>query len=231
MNHEVNGANGLPNALTQRFPHLAPDDDLLKIIAWCESLEAKVEEFGSHLDAWTTAILKQTDLATQQNQLIVSQNLTLQETAKSNAALGQTLIQFKQGLTQLQTEFKSLKDTIATHGTTLSSLNTQSQNLSNKLNDLSPKLASLDDKISSLKTSLKFKSIQWTPLILAVAIGGLCFFFGSKQGFSAGQLDVAGKWFGGIDNLQYWKQVRNLNKDRAEQCRQQGQAECPLRLP
>jgi hypothetical protein len=217
--------------LLQKFPQLPDDDPLIELAAWNASLEQKVDDFGSRLDVWTNAILKQTDLATQQNQLIVSQNLTLQETAKNNAALGQSLLQFKQVLTQLQQEFKTLKSTISEHGNTLTNLSYESQSLSKKLDQSDLKLKLLDGNISHLKTSLNFKSIQWTPLILAVAIGGLCLFFGSQQGFKAGQLDVASKWFGGIENLDYWRQVRNLNKVRTAQCLQQGQTECPVRLP
>lgn|GEM_PF-830651 len=130
--------------LLQKFPHLPDDDPLVELAAWNASLEQKVDDFGSRLDIWTNAILKQTDLATQQNQLIVSQNLTLQETAKNNAALGQTLLQFKQGLTQLQQEFKTLKGTIEPHGNSLTSLSDRSQSLSRKLDDLSLKLKSLE---------------------------------------------------------------------------------------
>lgn len=92
----------------------------------------------------------------------------------------------------------------------------------------------IKSSLTEIKNNLTWngkKSVQWTPLILAIAIGGLCWFFGSKQGFNSGQLDVAGRWFGGIENLDYWRQVRNLNKEQADQCRQQGRAECPLRLP
>jgi predicted RNase H-like nuclease (RuvC/YqgF family) len=100
-------------------------------------------------------------LATQQNQLIVSQNLTLQETAKNNAALGQTLLQFKQGLTQLQQEFKTLKGTIEPHENSLTSWSDRSQSLSRKLDDLSLKLKSLEtlkalnSKVDDLTRSLE----------------------------------------------------------------------------
>lgn len=143
--------------LLQKFPDLPEDDPLVELAAWNASLEQKVDNFGSRLDLWTNAILKQTDLAIQQNQLIVSQNLTLQETAKNNTALGQTLLQFKQGLTQLQTEFKSLKGSIETHGISFTSLNEKSQNLSRKLDDLALKLLPLE-KLTRLSSKVEEQS-------------------------------------------------------------------------
>jgi DNA repair exonuclease SbcCD ATPase subunit len=153
--------------LLQKFPHLPEDDPLVELAAWNASLEQKVDDFGSRLDIWTNAILKQTDLATQQNQLIVSQNLTLQETAKNNAALGQTLLQFKQGLSQLQQEFKTLKGTIEPHGNSLTSLSRKLDDLSlklksletlkaltSKVDDLTRNLETLATSVSSLKTNL-----------------------------------------------------------------------------
>jgi len=156
--------NGLTEAqklLLQKFPDLPEDDPLVELAAWNAALEKKVDDFGGRLDVWTNAILKQTDLATQQNQLIVSQNLTLQETAKNNAALGQVLLKLKQGLSELQTEFNSLESTILGQGSTLMSLSSQSLSLSRKLDDLSLKLKSLEalktlnNKVDSLTTSLE----------------------------------------------------------------------------
>jgi DNA repair exonuclease SbcCD ATPase subunit len=150
--------------LLQKFPQLPDDDPLIELAAWNASLEQKVDDFGSRLDVWTNAILKQTDLSTQQNQLIVSQNLTLQETAKNNAALGQTLLQFKQGLSQLQQEFTTLKTIIATHGTSLKSLSDQNQGLNRKLDDLSLKLKTLGSNVDSLITDLKTLTISVSSL-------------------------------------------------------------------
>jgi hypothetical protein len=156
--------NGLTEAqklLLQKFPDLPEDDPLVELAAWNAALEKKVDDFGGRLDVWTNAILKQTDLATQQNQLIVSQNLTLQETAKNNAALGQALMKLKQGLSELQTEFNSLENTILGQGNNLMSLSDKSLSLSRKLDDLSLKLKSLEaletlnSRVDSLTTNIK----------------------------------------------------------------------------
>lgn len=156
--------------LLQKFPDLPEDDPLVELAAWNASLERKVDDFGGRLDVWTNAILKQTDLATQQNQLIVSQNLTLQETAKNNAALGQALLKLKQGLSELQTEFNSLKNAILEQGSTLTSLSDKSQSLSRKLDDLALKLKSLETlktlntKVDSLTTNLETLSTSVNSL-------------------------------------------------------------------
>lgn len=104
--------NGSERSLLQRFPHLAPDDDLLKIVAWCEKLEGKIDTFGDSFNTWTRAILNQGELATAQNRLVIDLSSILQQTGQTNEALGETLLQFKTDLTQLQTEFKLLKDVI-----------------------------------------------------------------------------------------------------------------------
>jgi len=147
--------------LLQKFPQLPDDDPLVEMAAWNALLEQKVDDFGSRINTWTNAILSQTELATQQNQLIVSQNLTLQKMTRSNEVLGQTLLQFKQDLTPLQQEFKTLKTVIDASGTSLKSLSDKSQSLSKKLDDLSLKLKSLEtlktlnSKVDELTVDLK----------------------------------------------------------------------------
>ena len=73
---------------------------------------------------------------------------------------------------------------------------------------------------------------QWAvPLMLAVAIRGLCWTFASVRGFNKVQLDVAGRWFNGVENADYWRQVRNLNREATLEYQQQGRSECLLKLP
>ncbi|MEO0987240.1 MAG: hypothetical protein AAFY20_17050, partial [Cyanobacteria bacterium J06639_14] len=63
---------------------------------------------------------------------------------------------------------------------------------------------------------------QWTvPLVLAVAIGELCWALGSVRGFNKGQLDVAGYWGNGVENDNNWRQVRTLNREATLQRQQQ----------
>lgn len=145
--------------LLQKFPQLPADDPLVELAAWNASLEHKVDDFAKRLDLWTTAILRQTDLATEQNHLIVSQNLQLQEVGKNNAALGQTLLQFRTDLTQLQEEFSRLKTTISNHGTTLQRSNSSIQSVSNQLSipsgkTLNGQMQKLEERLTTLEESL-----------------------------------------------------------------------------
>jgi hypothetical protein len=68
-------------------------------------------------------------------------------------------------------------------------------------------------------------------VFMAIALGGLCYFFGYQKGFTNGQVDVAGRWFDGVDNADYWKQMRQENLEAILACQQQGNAECVLTLP
>jgi len=148
----------------EKFPHVEHDDPIAEMASWNALLEHKVDDFGNRLDTWTLAILKQTDLATQQNQLIVSQNLTLQETGKNNAALGKTLLQFKSTLSQLQQELKSLENTIETHRVASGSLNVSVQNVNKALNSqlkaLEQKMDTLAEKINPLPQAKKVEELN-----------------------------------------------------------------------
>ncbi|MEM9002556.1 MAG: hypothetical protein AAGE59_03410 [Cyanobacteria bacterium P01_F01_bin.86] len=63
---------------------------------------------------------------------------------------------------------------------------------------------------------------QWTvPLVLAVAIGELCWSLGSVRGLNKGQLNVAGYWGNGVENDNYWRQVRKLNREATLKRQQQ----------
>ncbi len=70
-----------------------------------------------------------------------------------------------------------------------------------------------------------------TPLVLAAAIGGLSFHFGHKQGKLDGQVELIDSWFGDVSNADFWKQMRDVNKDRMKQCLDEGRSECTLELP
>lgn len=144
-------SNGIDNStrytesqrlLAEKFPQIPKDDPIFELASWNALLEHKVDDLGRRLDTWTTAILKVTELSSQQNQLIVSQNLELQATSRNNVALGQTLNQFKQGLNQLKQEFSVLKDTIALQDTTLQAL--KNEEFREKLDALSKKMESLE---------------------------------------------------------------------------------------
>jgi len=148
--------------LLQKFPHLADDDPLIELAAWNAALEEKVDDFGSRLDVWTDAILSQTELSRQQNQLVVSLGLSLEQTSKSNAAPGTTLLQLKTEFGQLQQEFAALRSTISTHGTALQRLSASVEHmqqhlhlvLGNQVRQLEQALATIQEKLDSSPESL-----------------------------------------------------------------------------
>jgi uncharacterized protein YukE len=183
----VNSHGNLTEAqklLLQKFPNLPEDDPLIELAAWNASLEKKVDDFGDSLNTWTQAILKQTDLVSQQSQLIVSQNLILQKTGQTNESLGRTLLQWKQGSSELQKEFESLKDTISGQGDALKNLSDRNQGAIRKLDDLNQRLKFLeaatvkktDNKTDNLATSVSnlTKGLSFSQAVLIVL--GACIF-------------------------------------------------------
>jgi len=151
----------------EQNPQIDPDDALVDMFAANALLERKIDDFGSHLNLWTNAILSQTQLSRDQNQLIVSLGLTLEQTSKSNAALGQTLLPLKEELKLLRQEFGTLKVAISSHGSALQELNGSiesvnshlNQVLSSQIKSLEKTLDTLEEKINSLPQALA-KKIQ-----------------------------------------------------------------------
>ena len=183
-------SNGSANATTlkseakklflEQNPQIAPDDALVDMFAANALLERKIDDFGSHLNLWTNAILSQTQLSRDQNQLIVSLGLTLEQTSKSNAALGTTLLPLKEELKLLRQEFGTLKATISNHGSALQELNDSiesvnshlNQVLSSQVKSLEKTLDALEEKINSLPQALT-KKIQALNTKLDSVIEGL----------------------------------------------------------
>ena len=231
-------SNGSLGSLAKKFPHLAPDDDLLQIIAWCESLETEVRDFNNRLDVWTQAILAQTALSKDQNQLITDLGLSLAATATTNDALGQTLLQLKQEFKQLGQQFTALKSAIAAHGSILQRFKDSIGILEQKLInlelqlDLLPKAQDIRDLTIEIRV-LKGNSKNFWSSFFLVSLGvalTLVFVVGWVQGSSAGRSAMAAQ-FEGAGNLDFWKQVREQNKGKITECKNRGQATCSLKLP
>lgn len=189
-------------------------------------------ERGSQLLSALSSQLQQFERVTKQLQATSTQS-----NASSNPSTSPSLQALSNQISVLQASIDLIQQTFDPNSirAQLNDLQTIVTNTSQTIEGLGQTTSKIKSSVNEIKTNPtwngKSAQVQWTPLILAIAIGGLCWFFGSKHGFNAGQLDVALKWFGGIENLDYWRQVRNLNKERADQCRQQGQTECPVRLP
>lgn len=130
--------------LLKRFPSVSCDDPIVAMASWNASLEKKVDDFSDTVKALTQAVLIEAERASRQNDLIASQNLTLQQISKTNESFEQTLLPFQQTLSLLQEEFGSLKNAILRQGRSFQSLDEQSQTLSKKLDNLSLTLKSLE---------------------------------------------------------------------------------------
>jgi len=130
--------------LLKRFPSVSCDDPIVAMASWNASLEKKVDDFSDTVKALTQAVLIEAERASRQNDLIASQNLTVQQIAKTNESFEQTLLPFQQTLSLLEEEFESLKNAILRQGRSLQSLDAQSHTLSNKLDNLSLTLKSLE---------------------------------------------------------------------------------------
>lgn len=172
----------------------------------------------------------------QNNRTLLKALELIQQQQQNHNALTQTYSELTQSLSRFDQRLNSSESKISQFDpASLNSIVPLTQNLSHLRTELQGGLSEIKAKLPTPNAyaiqKLSGKSIQWTSFILAVAIGGLCWFFGSREGFRAGQLNVAVEWFGGIENLDYWKQVRNKNLSRTEQCRQQGRSECLVRLP
>ncbi|MEO1299344.1 MAG: hypothetical protein AAFW75_26950, partial [Cyanobacteria bacterium J06636_16] len=191
----------------QKYPQLEPDDPLVDMQAWNAALETEIKAFHQSFGVWTTAIQQQTQVAVQLGEQLSQQGLTLQATSKNNARLSQTLSPLKTTVEQLLQVSDSQTHTISRYDATLRSLSqdmVEIKRWGDRLNITEERLA---QKIQIANDRMLW---QWAaPLVLAVAIGGLCWTFGSVRGFNQGQLDVAGHWFNGVENADYWRQVRN----------------------
>ena len=240
---------------------LEPDDPLVFITLENQKLGKQVDNFQQTLGTWTTAILNQSELAAQQNRLIVEQNTTLQETAKNYGELS-TIISlfsketsgFARGLTQLNSTTNSLEKTsknllkpeIEKTNSAIQALSFQmskietgalvtsnrSQEILNRSKDVLERSQDIRRKLNEL---IQTWNVSWLGMGLFSALVvtglGVGFFLGYRNGVEEGKWQIAHYWFDGFSNLDYWKQMRNGNRERVKQCIEEGRSECTLNLP
>lgn len=185
----------------QKYPQLEPDDPLVDMQAWNAALEAEIKAFHQSFGVWTNVIQQQTQIVVQLGERLSQQNSTLQETSKHNARLSQTLPPLKTTIDQLLQVSNSQTYTISRYDAILKTL---SQDMA-EVKRWSDRLSAIEERLAQ-KIQISNDRMLWqsvVPLVLAVAIGGLCWVFGSMRGFNQGQLDVAGHWFDGVENANY----------------------------
>jgi len=71
---------------------------------------------------------------------------------------------------------------------------------------------------------------SWLILGAAIVMCPVLFGVGWMNGANSGKDNVA-EQFGGTKNLDFWKQVREQNKDQIGVCKSQGRAVCSIKLP
>ena len=194
----------------QKYPQLEPDDTLVDMQAWNAALEAEIKAFHQSFGVWKNVIQQQTQIVVQLGERLSQQNSTLQATSKHNARLSQTLPPLKTTVEQLLRVSNSQTHTTSRYDATLKSL---SQDIA-EVKLWGDRLDATEKRLAQ-KIPIANDRILWqwaVPLVLAVAIGGLCWTFGSVRGFNQGQLDVAGYWFDGVENAEYWRQMRKAKR-------------------
>ena len=167
---ELNGLSAAQRRLLEKFPLLEPDDPLVELAAWNAALEQRLDLFGGSVDGWTTAILKQAEAASQQGQLFVAQNSTLQETARNNAVLASILQDLKPKIEQLVKDSRWQASSITTQEAALSSLRREVEAMHSKVQGIGRMEDRLSDKI---ERSSDESWRRWVLLCLAVLSGGM----------------------------------------------------------
>ncbi|MEO0487925.1 MAG: hypothetical protein AAFZ49_00025 [Cyanobacteria bacterium J06659_2] len=167
---EINGLSEAQRRLLEKFPLLEPDDPLVELAAWNAALEKRLDLFGGSVDGWTTAILKQAEAASQQGQLFVAQNSTLQETARNNAVLASILQALKPKIEQLLKDSRLQALSISTQDAALSSLRREIEGMRGEVQGI----GRMEDRlIRKIEISSDEPWRRWVLLCLAVFSGGV----------------------------------------------------------
>ena len=167
---ELNGLSEAQRRLLEKFPRLEPDDPLVELAAWNAALEQRLDLFGGSVDGWTTAILKQAEAASQQGQLFVAQNSTLQETARNNAVLATILQDLKPKIEQLVKDSRWQASSIATQEAALSSLRREVEAIRSEVQGI----GRMEDRLShKIERSSDESWRRWVLLSLAGLSGGV----------------------------------------------------------
>lgn len=167
---ELNGLSEAQQRLLEKFPLLEPDDPLVELAAWNAALEQRLDLFGGSVDGWTTAILKQAEAASQQGQLFVAQNSTLQETARNNAVLASILQALKPKIEQLVKDSRLQASSIAIQDAALSSLRREIEAMHSEMQGI----RRMEDRLShKIEMSSDESWRRWVLLCLAVFSGGV----------------------------------------------------------
>lgn len=114
--------------------------------------------------------------------------------------------------------------------------------------DIRDGVQSLDDRLDTVEAKVdallkvflinaRWKLKTWQMVAAGLVVMGTCFLAGAavaggirSRATVTPAVNVA-DWFGGVDNADYWKQVRDLNADAMQLCQKQGDSTCELQIP
>ena len=189
-------------------------------------LQGQTERLEGHVTQWTSITAQLLSLSQTHMSETKSLSLTIKTLTTASDALSRIL-------QTLEPQIESQNQTLSQLQPEVTSLLKGQQEFRASLRALPDTLSSNESRIAQQIQALSYRTL-WlglTPLVLAASLGGLSYYFGHQRGWLAGQASMAYTWFGGVSNLDYWKQLRDANKDRMKQCMDEQRSECTLKLP
>ncbi|ESA32480.1 hypothetical protein N836_26090 [Leptolyngbya sp. Heron Island J] len=194
-----------------------PDDPLITLLK-------PIADLAEEMKAW-----KDIDIELLKFLRSTSQGVERTATNFSRLANSYTILeeQSTESTKQIQAE-KSILMALTQNIEQLSSLRQSSHS------EIQNKLSSIHYDLNQTKVLSARRPIQWVPLALAIVISALTGWVGWKEGrlngYRLGRLETTGA-FGGETNTHYWSQVRKLNRDVINGCREQEKETCSVELP
>lgn len=194
-----------------------PDDPLITLLK-------PIADLAEEMKAW-----KDIDIELLKFLRSTSQGVERTATNFAKLANSYTILeeQSTESTKQIQAE-KSILMALTQNIEQLSSLRQSSHS------EMQSKLSSIHYDLNQTKVLSARRPIQWVPLALAIVISALTGWLGWKEGrlngYRLGRLETTGE-FGGETNTAYWSQVRKLNRDAINGCREQEKDTCSVELP
>mgnify|MGYP001801199804 CR=1 FL=1 len=123
----------------------------------------------------------------------------------------------------------------------VSAFDTKTVDIRHGVQSIDDRLDKVEAKVDALLkvflTNAQHKLKTWQMVAAGLMVMGTCFLAGAavtggirSSATGTPAVNVA-DWFGGVDNADYWKQVRDLNADTMQACQKQGDSTCELQLP
>ncbi|MBE7384251.1 MAG: hypothetical protein F6J95_022875 [Leptolyngbya sp. SIO1E4] len=183
-NSDANGLTEAQRALLRKFPQLEADDPLVEIAAWVNSVESKLDRFDDKLDRfdskldlfggsiaqWTIGLHKQAETVCDLAKQVVNLHSTLQQTARGNDAITNTLHNLKPAIDSLLKDSQSHRLSIAAQNDNFNHLSREMAQIESQTRQLN----SLDERVMHrIAASSDEEWRRWIMAILAVSMMGI----------------------------------------------------------